>query len=45
MAITMEIIYMPYLTSFCTNPFFSFLSHVARDPDLRVRMCMKVSTT
>ena len=41
---------MPYLTSFCTackriRSDEPFLSHVARDPDLRVRMCMKVSTT
>ena len=40
---------MPYLTSFCTackriRSDEPFLSHVARDPDLRVRMCMKVST-
>ena len=39
---------MPYLTSFCTackriRSDEPFLSHVARDPDLRVRMCMKVS--
>ena len=37
-------------TSFCTackriRSDEPFLSHVARDPDLRVRMCMKVSTT
>ena len=41
---------MPYLTSFCTackriRSDGPFLSHVARDPDLRARMCMKVSTT
>ena len=41
---------MPYLTSFCTackriRSDEPFLSHVARDPDLRVCMCMKVSTT
>ena len=41
---------MPYLTSFCTackriRSDEPFLSHVARDPDLRARMCMKVSTT
>ena len=41
---------MPYLTSLCTackriRSDEPFLSHVARDPDLRVRMCMKVSTT
>ena len=40
---------MPYLTSLCTackriRSDEPFLSHVARDPDLRVRMCMKVST-
>ena len=49
-AIAMEIILACHTSRACTackriRSDEPFLSHVARDPDLRVCMCMKVSTT